>query len=260
MQFDWWTFGLQTVNVLILIWLLHRFFFKPVTGLIAERRAQVEQAFDEADGEKEKAQQAQREFEAQQRDLATRSEQILEESHAKAREAYDELQAKGRKEADALLEAERGRIEDERREALLDLRERAVELSLEVAGQLLGELDPDVVGEAFLAAIGHRLDELPKAEIEELHRQASESGTVSMVTAAPLDSAIETQWRKRLAGTLGKGVKVEFAVDDSLIAGAELHFRSAVLRFSWRDKLAGARKALSQEDGAQTDANTRTGT
>lgn len=261
MQFDWWTFALQTLNVLILIWLLQRFLFKPVAALIAERREQVEQAFGEAAGEKEKAEEARRQLEAQQRDLAARSEQVIEDTHARAREAYDELLAKGRHEAEEFLQAERERIEDERREALLDLRDRAVDLSLEVAGKLLGELDPAVVGESFLATIGRHLDGLPEAEMDELRREAAESGTVRMVTATPLDAGAETQWRKRLTKTLGKGVKVEFAVDDSLIAGAELHFRSAVLRFCWRDKLAGARKALSpQEDEATTDADARTGT
>lgn len=260
MQFDWWTFALQTGNVLILIWLLQRFLFRPVTALIAERRQQVERAFDEAAGEKEKAQEAQRAFEAQQRDLAARSEQVLEDTHSRARVAYDELLARGRREAEELLGAERQRIDDERREVLLDLRDRAVDLSLEVAGQLLGELDPAVVSAAFLAAIGRHLDGLPEPEMDELRRQAAGSGAVRMVTASALDADAERRWRERLAERLGAGVAVEFAVDDTLIAGAELHFRSTVLRFSWRDKLADARKALTPEDDEAPDADARTGT
>jgi len=29
MTIDWWTLGLQTVNVAILVWLLQRFFWRP---------------------------------------------------------------------------------------------------------------------------------------------------------------------------------------------------------------------------------------
>jgi len=29
MTIDWWTLGIQTVNVVILIWLLERFFWRP---------------------------------------------------------------------------------------------------------------------------------------------------------------------------------------------------------------------------------------
>ena len=31
MNFSWWTFALQAVNFLILVWLLRRFLFKPVS-------------------------------------------------------------------------------------------------------------------------------------------------------------------------------------------------------------------------------------
>ena len=34
MTIDWWTLGLQAVNVAVLIWLLGRFFWKPVAAMI----------------------------------------------------------------------------------------------------------------------------------------------------------------------------------------------------------------------------------
>ena len=37
MQIDWWTLGLQTVNALVLIWLLSRFLFRPIASILAER-------------------------------------------------------------------------------------------------------------------------------------------------------------------------------------------------------------------------------
>ncbi|MDU1693666.1 MAG: ATPase, partial [Bradyrhizobium sp.] len=33
MTIDWWTVGLQAVNVTILVWLLARFFWRPVAGI-----------------------------------------------------------------------------------------------------------------------------------------------------------------------------------------------------------------------------------
>ena len=38
MRFDWTTLLLQTVNLLVLVWLLQRFLFRPVMAIIAERR------------------------------------------------------------------------------------------------------------------------------------------------------------------------------------------------------------------------------
>src|ERR1700722_14941095 len=38
MHIDWWTLLLQTVNALVLVWLLARFLFKPVAKIVAERQ------------------------------------------------------------------------------------------------------------------------------------------------------------------------------------------------------------------------------
>jgi F-type H+-transporting ATPase subunit b len=39
MHIDWWTLALQTVNALVLIWILTRFFFHPVMNIIAKRQS-----------------------------------------------------------------------------------------------------------------------------------------------------------------------------------------------------------------------------
>lgn len=260
MTIDWWTLGLQTLNVLILVVVLQRFLFKPVMRLIARRREETERAFAEAAAKKEEAEKAGREFNARQAELVAQSEQILEESHTRARKAYEETLESGRREVEGLQEAERRRIEDERRDALLDLRDRAVDLSMALAGRLLGELDAEVVTDAFFAAIGKHLDEMSAGDLEDLRRQTAQGGTLRVVTAAPLTHAAERRWRTRLMGRLGDDTKIEFAVDESLIAGAELHFQNAVLRFNWRDKLADARKTLTEREDGEPRADSRTGT
>ena len=44
MSIDWWTLGLQTVNIVILVWLLQRFFWAPIAGMLVERRAAAQKA------------------------------------------------------------------------------------------------------------------------------------------------------------------------------------------------------------------------
>src|SRR5450631_1339835 len=55
MSLDWWTLGLQTVNIVILVWLLQRFFWKPISAVIAERRAAAQKALSEAEAARDKA-------------------------------------------------------------------------------------------------------------------------------------------------------------------------------------------------------------
>ena len=65
MSLDWWTLGLQTFNVVILVWLLARFLFKPVARIVAARQQEAGRLLDEAaaskaaaEGERQQAAQA----------------------------------------------------------------------------------------------------------------------------------------------------------------------------------------------------------
>ena len=55
MTIDWWTLGIQTVNVAILVWLLQRFFWRPVAAMIELRRTTTQAALDDAQATKAKA-------------------------------------------------------------------------------------------------------------------------------------------------------------------------------------------------------------
>ena len=49
MQFDWVTFLLEFVNFLVLVWLLTRFFYKPVRNVIEARKKSIEHKIAEAE-------------------------------------------------------------------------------------------------------------------------------------------------------------------------------------------------------------------
>ena len=55
MHLDPWTFALQIVNVLVLVWLLARFLFRPVAAIIAERRAAADALLAQAEAARAKA-------------------------------------------------------------------------------------------------------------------------------------------------------------------------------------------------------------
>ena len=62
MHIDWWTLGLQTVNAVVLIWLLAHFLFRPVADAIAGRQkaagqllADAKAAKAAAEGERDEA-------------------------------------------------------------------------------------------------------------------------------------------------------------------------------------------------------------
>ena len=72
MTIDWWTLFLQTVNFLVLVWLLQHFLYNPVRAVIEKRRVFAEQALLEAEATKKAAAAAKTEFEAKSAELEKR--------------------------------------------------------------------------------------------------------------------------------------------------------------------------------------------
>ena len=64
---------------------------------------------------------------------------------------------------------------------------------------------------------------------------------LKVLTAAALTPEIVELWNSRLKHDFGDEIAIEYGVDAELIAGAELHFPNAILRFSWQTALDAMR-------------------
>ncbi len=128
---------LQVINLLILIFVLQKFLFKPLTEFLAKRAQGIKQSLDEARLAREAAAKAQEEYRAQvtatQREAAAVREQVQREVETERQR----LLAASRDEAQRLVAEARAAIDQEARRARAQLREEAVNLSVAVAERLL---------------------------------------------------------------------------------------------------------------------------
>ena len=137
------------INVLSLIWylllfgavlyLLRRFAFGPVVVMIDARQAEINRALDEA-----------QEAVASVKSSRDRAEKILWDAGQEAQEIVrraervaNDLQADARREAktqqDAMIAKARTEIEQERLQAIADIKRQVVDLALVAAGSVLRE-------------------------------------------------------------------------------------------------------------------------
>ncbi len=250
MHFDWWTLALQTVNFAVLVWLLHRFLYKPMLRMIDARKADVQKQYDDGKAIEDKAKADLAEIEAERAGIAAEREAVLKTATAQAEEAAKARRVQAEREAQALAEAARKTLAVERERAVAELRRSALDLGAEFARRLLGEVPLQLRAEAWIERIEQHLKALPKTELDTLISQFTDGSALTVVTASPLPPETAEIWRARLRRPLGDGVTITFAANPDLIAGAELHFPTAILRFSWQSVLA----AVRSEIGAHGDA------
>lgn len=245
MHLDWWTIGLQTINFGILVWLLHRFLYKPVLTMIDARKAEVRRQFDAAKETEEKAKAQLAAVEAERAGVAAERAAARNAAAAQAREMAEARRAQAEREAQALIDATRKTLTQEREKVLDEARRLALDLGADFAQRLLAEIPTQYRAEAWIERIEDHLKALSPAERDPLVRQLVDGTPLAVVTACALPSATTDQWKERLRQALGLSGGITFEVNPDLIAGAELHFPTAILRFSWQSALLAARTEVS---------------
>jgi F-type H+-transporting ATPase subunit b len=251
MYLDWWTIGLQTVNFAILVWLLHRFLYRPVLRRIDARKTEIARQYAEARATQDKAKVQLAAAEADRAGMAAEREAALKAATAQAQELSEACRAQAERDAQALLDGARKTLAAERERALEEARRMALDLGAEFAQRLLAEVPAQLRAEAWIERIEQHLNGLPQSQRDALSSQLADGHSLTVVTAAPLLPPTADAWRERLRRPLGKSIAVSFEVSAQLIAGAELHFPTAVVSFSWQRAFDAARSELAAH------ANTR---
>ncbi|MXN67284.1 hypothetical protein GR183_20440 [Stappia sp. GBMRC 2046] len=249
MLIDWWTLAIQTVNFLVVVWLLNRFLYKPVRRIIEEREAADVRAVSEAKKKADDAEAAKADYEQKAAELAKSQRGLEAELHATMRKERDTMLEDARQEADGILAEARERTERERMEALEGLKEGIADLAGEMARKALSGHASN--GEAQLQQVLSHLDGLSDQSLSDLRSDLEDTaGALEIVSASELGEAERQRWQSALERRLGNGARIVFSVDPSLIEGSELHFPHAVLSFSVADRL----RQLSREMKPAHDA------
>ncbi|CBE70033.1 MAG: F0F1 ATP synthase subunit B [Candidatus Methylomirabilis oxygeniifera] len=131
------TLLVQVVNFLILIAVLYKFLFTPLTQFLATRADGIKRSLEEAKAAREAAAQTQKEYEAQI--LATRREAaaMRESAIREVEEERQRLLKVSREEATRLVTEAKAQIEQEVKRAKAELRAEVVGLSLGVAERVI---------------------------------------------------------------------------------------------------------------------------
>lgn len=239
MEFDATTFALEVVNFLILIWILQRFLYKPVTRVIAERKAAVEEILLRARVTEEEA-----------RDLKLQYENRLTEWGLEKARARDELLRELEAERERQLVALRQAMDQERASlrAIDQKRNLEVQRGLEeksradavgFAARLLSRMACPELEQRIGALVLADLPELPESQRQRLRSAllVEKSGRVNVLSAYPLGEKLASGLARALSELAGERVECDFAQTPDLMAGLRIGLGPWILHANLRDEL-----------------------
>ncbi len=248
MQIDWWTFALQAINFLILIWLLYRFLFGPVKNIVEKRRVVAEQVFADADKAKNQAAASQAHFEAAEAGLGEERQAMLHQAHELSAREREQLLDAAKTEAQQILAAARETVQAERSVALEELHQEIVVLAKQMAVRILKDSGLAVPNPIILERFEQQITAMRSEDREHLIRDIGLAESLpTVITSQPLSADERKQWTDHLNRSLGISTVFEFVSDADLIGGAELHFPHTVLTFTWANQLDTASELLCND-------------
>jgi len=247
MTIDWWTLFLQTVNFLLLVWLLQHFLYKPVRAVIEKRRALAEQALLKAEATEKEASKAKATFEEKSTALEQTREASIEKAQESAEAEAKKIVTQAKQQAEKIVAEAHKAADDSRSEALATVKQDIVETAVKIAATILRKTANSDLNEVFLA---HVLDEIGALTKEDRARIDADIGKegVEVATSMKLTKAERDAWTKTLRERLHLRSAPHFTIDPALLGGAELRFSHATVRFAWSDQLKKAADILAQSE------------
>lgn len=132
------TLLLQMVNFIVLIAILYRFLYRPLTNFLAQRQEGIKRSLEEAAASREAAQRALEEYNAKLQASEKHAQAIREAAERAAHEEQQRLMKAAKEEASKFLSVARAEIEQDIKRAKAQLKEEVTLLSLEMAERIIG--------------------------------------------------------------------------------------------------------------------------
>jgi F-type H+-transporting ATPase subunit b len=247
MHLDWWTLALQAVNVLVLIWILARFFFRPIADIIAKRQQETNKLFADAEAALKQAAQARSEAENARAEVAAERDRLLAEAQKSAQAEKAKLLEQAAQDAAKLRRESETAIARDRAAVQQQVIDHAGTLSVDIARRLLTRLPANLTLEAFLATLCAEIGKLAPEALSGFNAATASGRPIEVLTPAALNEQEMGRVRDALKQAFGRDLPLSFRSEPALLAGIELQGHNVILRNSWRADLDKIHEELSRE-------------
>lgn len=129
----------HTLNFAILLFLLWRVLYKPVTGILDERARRVRESLEHAEEARRQAERAEADRQALLAETRREAEQIRRRAEEQAKRIAADLQARAQEDANRVMAQAQASIEASRQQMLNEVRGQVADLVIAAVGRVTRE-------------------------------------------------------------------------------------------------------------------------
>ncbi|MDR1960649.1 MAG: F0F1 ATP synthase subunit B [Gracilibacteraceae bacterium] len=143
------TLPAQIISFLILVWVLAKFAWKPLMGMMEKRRLFIQENLAQAEAERQEAERIRQEYQEEMRNARQEAQAVIEKATKTSEQRAAEIVDEARRETEKLKKSALAEIEREREKAVAEVKAQVADLSIAVAEKLL-RAKLDLSGQAEL--------------------------------------------------------------------------------------------------------------
>ncbi|MEA5091290.1 ATP synthase subunit b [bioreactor metagenome] len=151
----------QILNFIVLLWVLAKFAYKPLIKAMDDRRNRIINDLDSAEQTRLDAEALKAQYVEQMANARQEATEIVDKANKVAQNLHDEFMEQARAEKDAMMATAKERIEQDKKQALVDIRTQVIALSTQIASKVANQKlnsaeDQKLVAEATDKVLGNR--------------------------------------------------------------------------------------------------------
>lgn len=127
----------QILNFLVLVFVLAKFVYKPVLGIMEERKNKIASDLETAEQAKKDAEAVKAEYAAKLADARQEAQAIIDNARKTAQAAHDKIMADTKVEQEQYVAAQKEIIATEKKKAMDEVRAQVISLSMIAAGKIV---------------------------------------------------------------------------------------------------------------------------
>lgn len=239
MEIDWFTYFAQIVNFLILMALLQRFLYKPITKAMSQRKSQIKASLDEANEKRIAAEKELEKYRQENLKLQEAHDAILVKAREDAEKEKQLLREKIKEEIEISQDKWYQEITQEREEFLVNVRRKTLEEVYRVLRLSLEDLANANLESQIINVFLERLTK----EAEKF--QAISLAKIKVNSTFSLTNAQRDTISKTIHKYTGQNNTIIFEINSELIGGISLTFNGQEIVWSLENYLQNLSENLT---------------
>ena len=222
MQIDWFTFVAQIINFGILLWLLNRFLYVPITTAIADRETAISDRIAAADSQFAEATRLQSEMQTRRDQIDSETDSIRAAARAAIEQERGELFNAARQSVEQQRTTWLAEFERETHTLNQSVKTSAAETAVEIARRALSDLADADLDEQIVEKFIDRVSETDLGTLESITQSLCSNDSITITTGHEPGPSHRTAIESALRAALAKDLVVDYQTNPDLVAGIQL--------------------------------------